>query len=327
MPILLLVGGGLLLSDLVGGDKLLAPVELLDGGLAKLPDACTRTKVRRGAVGRWGPLVGRTVGSWHPSEQRSDGNGGGGSIASREQGPSSLRPSSSVRRWRQAGGAGGTHVVWRRRGEVGDGVVDAFGFLHRDGRGRGLAVVDAEALAVQRQVASVARDVVDRLLLVGVGIVEIPGHVLRRGHVVLAELGRVAHAAEADVIIVIRGGRGSISDASHIGSLLGGGLVPTSFAQKKSCIVFSASAHEGATIEQTNMNKARLTPPFPLGANRPTQSAILGIGARRFRHVILLCVRDAHNTDVLVEKCRLKAVAGVYSLYEPRPGCVDLSCS
>jgi hypothetical protein len=48
MPILLLVGGGLLLSDLVGGNKLLAPVELIDGGLAKLPDACTRTKVRRG---------------------------------------------------------------------------------------------------------------------------------------------------------------------------------------------------------------------------------------------------------------------------------------
>ena len=48
MPILLLVGSGLLLSDLVGGNKLLAPVELLDGGLAKLPDACTRTKVRRG---------------------------------------------------------------------------------------------------------------------------------------------------------------------------------------------------------------------------------------------------------------------------------------
>ena len=46
MPVLLLVGGGLLLSHLVGGNKLLAPVELLDGGLAKLPNACTRTKVR-----------------------------------------------------------------------------------------------------------------------------------------------------------------------------------------------------------------------------------------------------------------------------------------
>lgn len=116
-------------------------------------------------------------------------------------------------------------------------MVDALGFLHRDGRGRGLAVVDAEALAVQRQVASVARDVVDRLLLVGVGIVEIPGHVLRRGHVVLAELGRVAHAAEADVIVVIRGGRGSISDASHIGSLLGG-LRPTAFVPKRKVASF-----------------------------------------------------------------------------------------
>ena len=104
-------------------------------------------------------------------------------------------PMACVDAWRRS-----THVVRRRLVECDHRVVHSLGLLHRNRRRRRLAVVDTEALAVEWQVASVAGDMVDRLLLVSVRIVEVARHVLRRRDVLLGQLGRLFARAEAEIL-------------------------------------------------------------------------------------------------------------------------------
>ena len=99
------------------------------------------------------------------------------------------------------------HVVWRRRIEWNDRVVNTLGALHGESGGGRLAVVDTKPLTVKRQVAGVARNVVHGLLLIRVWVIQVPSHVLRRCDVSLGELRRVTHAPEADgALVIISGG-------------------------------------------------------------------------------------------------------------------------
>ena len=133
-----LLVGRLLLSDLARRNKLLRAVERLRLRVAK--------------------LVGR----------ESEGAVRAETVQTRETRRSQRRRERGGRLevcWSSGGCA---HVVWRGLVERHDGVVHPLLPLHRDRVRRRLAVVDAEALAVEGQMARVSWDVVKRLLLEGV---------------------------------------------------------------------------------------------------------------------------------------------------------------
>merc|ERR1719198_585234 len=89
-------------------------------------------------------------------------------------------------RLRVAKVVGGGRVQWH------DWVVHPLLLLHGNRVGGGLPVVDAEALAVEGEMTSVARDIVRRLLLEGVRVIKVARHGPCRGRVLSSEVGTIS---------------------------------------------------------------------------------------------------------------------------------------